>query len=107
MGSDRAALVGDPLVSWRGRHGEGLSMLYCCQPHKKTGMGHTPPEWSTMHTEAFKPPRTRPQRTVRGIIRNAACATAFALCLIIVTAYWKTGALFHNADDTEWADLAN
>lgn len=50
-----------------------------------------------MHTEAFKPPRTRPQHTVRGIIRNAACATA----------YWKTGALFHNADDTEWADLAN
>lgn len=60
-----------------------------------------------MHTEAFKPPRTRPQHTVRSIIRNTACATAFALCLIIVTAYWKTGALFHNADDTEWADLAN
>lgn len=106
MGADRAALVGDPLVSWRGdtTRVEYVILLSATQ---KTGMGHTPPEWSTMHTEAFKPPRTRPQHTVRGIIRNAACATAFALCLIIVTAYWKTGALFHNADDTEWANLAN
>ena len=54
-----------------------------------------------MHTEAFKPPRT-----ANGVIRNALCAAGFAICALVVVAYWSIGRLFHNADDNDWADLA-
>lgn len=60
-----------------------------------------PPDRSTMHTEAFKPPRT-----VNSAIRNALCAAGFTICALVVVAYWNIGSLFHSADDDDWADLA-
>lgn len=39
-------------------------------------------------------------------VRNIGDTLAFALVCAVVTAYWRIGAIFHDKDDQDWADLA-
>lgn len=39
-------------------------------------------------------------------MHNIGDTLAFAFVCAVVTAYWRIGAIFHDKDDQDWADLA-
>lgn len=57
-------------------------------------------------TQETRPPRRTPASAIRDTIREAACMIGLSLVVVIILIFLAVGRLFHDADDTDWADLA-